>query len=359
MPSTARSILIPIPTVMPSRSILAKTPLWLSMCSKGLPYGEQHEIFSGVKVRFRDAGHILGSALVELWLQEGEVERSWYSAVIWGSTEARFSMIPKQLRRLTQFLIESTYGDRVHRKLEGTIAEIGELISVARRDGGNIVIPAFAVGRSQELLYLFAEHYEAWGMKNWQVFLDSPMAIEASSIYWNHPELFDAQAAVYRNNPTSLPPLHNLHFTPRVEQSQAINAIHSGAIIIAGSGMCNGGRILHHLKHNIHRSECHILFTGYQAEGTLGRAIVDGARDVTLQGRKYSVAAHVHTIGGLSAHGDREDMLRWAGGFKGSPEFFVVHGDPPAKRSFRDLLQERLGVRVSIPAPGDIYSFGL
>jgi len=326
---------------------------------QGFSYGEQHEIFPGVTVRFQDAGHILGSALVELWLHEGEREKKLVFSGDLGQYGSPVLNDPETIESADVVLIESTYGDRVHRKMEETIAEIGELISVAGRDGGNIVIPAFAVGRSQELLYLFAEHYEAWGMKNWQVFLDSPMAIEASGIYWNHPELFDAEASVYRNNPVSLPPLHNLHFTPRVEQSQAINSIHSGAIIIAGSGMCNGGRILHHLKHTIHRPECHILFTGYQADGTLGRTLVDGAREVYMHGRKYTVEAHVHTIGGLSAHGDRDDMLRWASGFSGSPEFFVVHGDPPAKTSFCDLLRERLGVRAGIPAPGDSYSFTL
>jgi len=326
---------------------------------KGLPYGQKHELFPGVSLRFRDAGHILGSALVELWLREGESEKKLVFSGDLGQYGSPVLNDPETIESADVVLIESTYGDRVHRKMEETIAEIGELISVAGRDGGNIVIPAFAVGRSQELLYLFAEHYEAWGMENWKVFLDSPMAIEASRIYWSYPDLFDAEAAAYRNNPSLLPPLHNLHFTPRVEQSQAINAIHSGAIIIAGSGMCNGGRILHHLKHNIHRPECHILFTGYQAEGTLGRALVDGAREVYMHGRKYTVEAHVHTIGGLSAHGDRDDMLRWASGFSGSPEFFVVHGDPPAKTSFCDLLRERLGVRAGIPAPGDSYSFTL
>jgi len=326
---------------------------------KGLPYGQKHELFPGVSLRFRDAGHILGSALVELWLREGESEKKLVFSGDLGQYGSPVLNDPERVERGDAVLIESTYGNRVHRKLEETIAEIGELISAARQDGGNIVIPAFAVGRSQELLYLFAEHYEAWGMENWKVFLDSPMAIEASRIYWSYPDLFDAEAAAYRNNPSLLPPLHNLHFTPRVEQSQAINAIHSGAIIIAGSGMCNGGRILHHLKHNIHRPECHILFTGYQAEGTLGRALVDGAREVSMHGRKYSVAAHLHTIGGLSAHGDRDDMVRWASGFSGNPEFFVVHGDPPAKTAFRDLLQERLGVMASIPAPGERYWFGL
>ncbi|MEI7825841.1 MAG: MBL fold metallo-hydrolase RNA specificity domain-containing protein, partial [Chlorobiaceae bacterium] len=180
---------------------------------------------------------------------------------------------------------------------------------------------------------------------------------EASRIYWDYPELYDREALAFRNDKSMMPHLKNLHFTVRVDQSQAINAITHGAIILAGSGMCNGGRILHHLKHHIERPECSIIMIGFQAEGTLGRSLVDGEREVVIHGRSYAVKAALHTIGGLSAHADQNALIRWMGGFKNKPEVFVVHGDEPVKTIFRDVLAERLHLPVSIPKPGDIINF--
>ena len=327
-------------------------------CMTGLPYHEKREIFPGFTIRFMDAGHILGSAFVEVWMQEGDVAKKVVFSGDVGQYNSPILNDPETIEEADTVIIESTYGDRLHREMDLTLKEIGEIINSVSARQGNILIPAFAIGRSQELLYLFAHHYEEWGLERWQVYLDSPMAIEASRIYWDNPDLLDEEAVAFRNNKSVMPPLKNLHFTARVEQSQAINAIRHGAIIIAGSGMCNGGRILHHLKHNIQRPECAIIMTGFQAEGTLGRSLVNGDREVEIHGRSYAVNAALHTIGGLSAHGDQNDMIRWMGGFKNNPEVFVVHGDEPAKKIFRDVLEERLRLRVSIPKSGERVTFG-
>ncbi|MEI7825507.1 MAG: MBL fold metallo-hydrolase [Chlorobiaceae bacterium] len=323
----------------------------------GLPYHEKQEILPGVTIRFSDAGHILGSALVEVWLQDDEVARKLVFSGDVGQYGSPILNDPETIAQADAVILESTYGDRLHRELALTLAEIGGIIRSAGAGHGNIIIPAFSIGRSQELLYLFGLYYEEWGLERWQVYLDSPMAIEASRIYWDYPELYDKDAVAFRHDKKMMPRLKNLHFTPTVEQSQAINAIKSGAIIIAGSGMCNGGRILHHLKHHIQRPECSLIMTGFQAEGTLGRSLVNGDREVVIHGRSYSVKATVHTIGGLSAHGDQNDLLRWMGGFESNPEVFVVHGDEPVKKIFRDAIEARLGLKATIPKSGDVISF--
>jgi metallo-beta-lactamase family protein len=321
---------------------------------KGLRYNEQLEILPGIAVRLQDAGHILGSALVEVLVSEGGVFRKFVYSGDVGQYDMPILNDPATIGNADMVIVESTYGDRLHRDLEQTIAEIGEIISTADVGNGNMLIPAFSIGRSQEMLYLFGKYYDAWKLDRWQIFLDSPMAIEASRIYWDYPELYDAEATRFRRNLHEMPPLKNLHLTSRVEESQIINGIKNGAIIIAGSGMCNGGRIVHHLKHNIWRTECHILITGFQAEGTLGRKLVEGRKNVFIHGDEYPVSAKVHTIGGLSAHGDQDDLLRWLSGFAGKPEVFVVHGEESVKKKFSGVLREKLYLHSVIPNPGDV-----
>jgi metallo-beta-lactamase family protein len=320
---------------------------------RGLRYGEKREILPGISVRLQDAGHILGSALVELFVTEGGVSRKIvYSGDI-GQYDTPILNDPATITGADMVIMESTYGDRLHRELDLTLAEIGDLIRSACRDCGNILIPAFSIGRSQELLYLFGKYYEEWELDRWQVYLDSPMAIEASRIYWQYPELYDEDAEQFRKSVSHMPALRNLHLTSSVEQSQSINRMRQGAIIIAGSGMCNGGRIVHHLKHNIRRPECHVVITGFQAEGTLGRKLVEGSREVFIHGEPYAVSARIHTIGGLSAHADQKDLLRWVTGFSDNPVVQVVHGEESVKQVFSALLMERLSLRSSVPAPGE------
>ena len=248
-------------------------------------------------------------------------------------------------------VMESTYGDRLHRERADTLQEFGEILREARRRGGNTLIPAFAVGRSQEILYELATHYDAWGVGDWQLFLDSPMALEASKIYWRHSDLYDTEASTAHRRAEHMRPLPNLVSCRTAEESMAINRIRDGAIVIAGSGMCTGGRIVHHLKLNLPRPECNVIFTGFQAVGTPGRALVDGRETVNIHGEPVPVRARIHTLGGFSAHGDQEDLLRWHGGLRGPRRTFLVHGEHYGADGLRTALQER-GVPAEIARHG-------
>jgi len=222
-----------------------------------------------------------------------------------------------------------------------------------KNKSGNILIPAFAVGRSQGILYNFAKYYEDWRLDRWQVFLDSPMAIEATEVYLRHADLYDEEAATLWRHVKEHSLLPNLCLCRTANQSMRLNKIHTGAIIIAGSGMCTGGRIRHHLKHNIWRSDCHVIIVGFQARGTTGRALVDGADQITLWGETIRVAASIHTVGGLSAHADQAGLLRWYQNFKGRPPVILVHGEEEAMRSMAELLEEKAGAQVTMAETGN------
>ncbi|HMB43799.1 MAG TPA: MBL fold metallo-hydrolase RNA specificity domain-containing protein, partial [Luteimonas sp.] len=216
----------------------------------------------------------------------------------------------------------------------------------------NVCIPAFAVGRTQELLYWFAMHWDDWKMQRWQIFLDSPMASKVVGVYSRHKELFDEAAQeVWRQKPDPFT-LPNLRMTSTRDESMAINRIQSGAIIIAGSGMANGGRILHHFMQNIGRRESHIVFVGYQAEGTLGRRLVNGAPWVRIHGRDFRVSAKVHTVGGLSAHADQQGLMDWYAGFSSHPPLVLVHGEDKAREALAGEIGQRDGVAVQLARPG-------
>jgi metallo-beta-lactamase family protein len=314
-------------------------------------YGQAVEVLPGAELTFRDAGHILGSSSVWLTLREGGVERRLAFSGDVGQYDSPILRDPEAGPAADLVLMESTYGDRLHRSREATLEEFGGILRGARRDGGNVLIPAFAVGRSQEILYELAMHFDEWELGDWQVFLDSPMAIEASEVYWKHAGLFDEEAQAWRARVRALPALPNLTLCRSAEDSMAINRIVNGAIVIAGSGMCTGGRIVHHLKHNLARPECDVIFSGFQAQGTLGRAIVDGRDYVRIHGSPVKVAARVHTLGGFSAHGDQQDLLRWHAAIPGRPPTWLVHGETAAAESLRDALRGQ-GVRAEVAAPG-------
>ena len=327
---------------------------------KGLPYEEWNKIMPGVQVRFHDAGHILGSAIVELKLTESGEERRLVFSGDLGKWNAPILRDPTLLKEADIVLMESTYGDRLHRTSEETLREIKEVISVSHQSEGNILIPSFAVGRSQELIYLFATHYKDWALDQWQIFLDSPMAIEATEVYMRHKELYDIEAIKLweKNNRKSLLP--NLSLTRTANQSMRLNMFRSGAIIIAGSGMCNGGRIRHHLKHNVWRDNCHVIIVGYQARGTLGRQLVDGAHRIRLWGETIRVAAQIHTVGGLSAHADQHDLIRWYSHFQHKPAVFLVHGEPESIKGLSMQIAKQLNIQSHIPSLGervDLLSF--
>jgi metallo-beta-lactamase family protein len=320
-------------------------------------YGQAVEVLPGVELTLRDAGHILGSASVWLRLREGVLERRVVFSGDVGQYDTPILRDPEAGPAADLVLMESTYGARLHRERADTLAEFGAILREAQRDGGNVLIPAFAVGRTQEILYELGTHFDAWELDGWRVFLDSPMAIEATGVYWKHADLFDEEARRLRGRERALPALPNLTLCRTAEESMAINDVAHGAIIIAGSGMCTGGRIVHHLKHNLARPECDVVFSGFQAEGTTGRAIVDGREYVRILGSKVKVAARVHTLGGFSAHGDQHDLLRWYGAIPGRPPVWLVHGEATAAAGLRDALRAG-GTRAEVAAPGVVLDLG-
>ena len=315
---------------------------------RALPYDTRESILPGIEIAFRDAGHILGSSIVELWADSRKL-------VFSGDLGPKGTPIlrdPTPIRDADLVLMESTYGDRDHKDRAETIVELGEILDEAWHKGGNVLIPAFAVGRSQELLYWFARHWDEWKLARWQVFLDSPMAGKVVQVYDHHHALFDADAqAVWRERPSPFR-LPNLRVTASTEESMAINRIERGAIIIAGSGMASGGRILHHLKQNLGRRGAHVVFVGYQAVGTLGRRLVDGAKWVRIHGRDYRVNASMHTVGGLSAHADQHGLLEWFGHFEPKPPLVLVHGEDKAREALAGEIGERDGIEVMLARPG-------
>jgi metallo-beta-lactamase family protein len=315
-----------------------------------LPYAARTEILPGVEIAFRDAGHILGSSIIELW---ADGRKLVFSGDL-GMPGTPILQDPTPVVEADLLLMESTYGNRNHKQRSDTITELGEILEQAWRDGGNVLIPAFAVGRTQELLYWFARHWDAWGMARWKIFLDSPMASKVVQVYDHHHELFDAEARdVWRGtpNPFRLP---NLRVTETAEDSMAINRIHGGAIVIAGNGMASGGRILHHMRQCLPKRQTRIVFVGYQAEGTLGRRLVDGAQWVRIHGHDVRVNAHRHTVGGLSAHADQQGLLSWYAGFTPSPPLALVHGEDLAREALAGEIFERHGVRATLARPGRV-----
>lgn len=318
----------------------------------GHRYHAWFDVCEGIRARFIDAGHILGSAVVEVEIVHETERRTLVFSGDLGQFDSPILRDPESPGHADLVLMESTYGGRAHRSRDDTLLELKELFRAAHAEKGNILIPAFAVGRSQEILYLFGKHYKEWGLHRWRIFLDSPMAIAATRVYWNNPHLYDEEATRLSKTMNPMPSLPNLVLSKTADDSRRINEIEAGAIIIAGSGMCTGGRILHHLKRNIFRPRARVLFTGFQAYGTLGRRIVDGQEEVRLFGDTYEVKAQVSTIGGLSAHGDADDMSHWYGSIPGTPPVYLVHGDEDAARAFKHKLASEHGAQVSLPKPG-------
>ncbi|WP_024869146.1 MBL fold metallo-hydrolase RNA specificity domain-containing protein [Pseudoxanthomonas suwonensis] len=313
-----------------------------------LDYGVRTTVAPGVDICLRDAGHILGSSIVELW---GDGRKLVFSGDL-GPRGTPILRDPEAVAEADLVLMESTYGDRNHRDRQATVAELGEVFEHAWRERGNVLIPAFAVGRSQELLYWFARHWKEWGLERWRIFLDSPMAGKVVAIYDRHHELFDEQAReVWARKPSPFR-LPNLHFTASTQESMAINQVGNGAIVIAGSGMANGGRILHHLRHRLGRRETHVVFVGFQAEGTLGRRLVERAPWVRIHGQDYRVQAQIHTVGGLSAHTDQRGLIEWYGHFNGRPRLALVHGEDRAREALAGELSERGAEHVILARPG-------
>ncbi|MCA9461372.1 MAG: MBL fold metallo-hydrolase [Nitrospira sp.] len=304
-------------------------------------------IAPGIRATFLDAGHILGSASIFLELEELGIRRTvLFSGDLGynGRVILRDLSVPPPAQVV---VMETTYGDRLHKALQPSIEELYGAIEDTFRRGGNVVIPTFALERAQEILYFLHEGVAKGRLPvSMQVYLDSPMAISATEIFERHPECYDAEMVRLlkaRQDPFSLP---GLHFTRETAKSMALNEIRSGAVIMAGSGMCTGGRVRHHLKHNIWRPESSVIFVGYAARGTLARNIIDGAKTIRLYHEEIPVRAKIFTIGGFSAHADQAELLAWHGQIGNPERTFLVHGDKEVMEHFAKKLT---GTQVEMP----------
>ena len=316
-------------------------------------YGETYAFDSVVRYRFCDAGHILGSGTLELWYRDDPEKKIIFSGDI-GKKGNPIIQDPVHADETDYVVVESTYGNRMHKGAEDSLEELADAVRTTFKRGGNVYIPAFAVGRTQDLLYIFNKLVREGRLPvPLEIYIDSPLAEEATKIYFAHPELFDEEAK--RLFGTKVKKAVRVHYTTAVQESMKLNQITSGAIIMAGSGMCEGGRIRHHLKHNLWRPECSVIFVGFQARGTLGRMIVDGAREVHILGDRVAVRSRVFTIGGFSAHADQKELLEWLGMFRNKPEVFIIHGEEASALEFERQVKEKLGFVTRVPAMGDTF----
>ena len=322
-------------------------------------YGETFDLCEGVKVRFNDAGHLLGSAALEIWATEGDVTRKIVFSGDLGNVDQPIIRDPEFVDQADYVVMESTYGDRNHEPPESYTEALAALIDDVFSQGGNIIIPSFAVGRTQELLYFLREIKNEGLVKtapNFTVCVDSPLAAEATKIYAGdlHGYLDEEAIAVLQGG-DDLFTFPGLTLSQTSEESKALNADKTPKIIISASGMCDAGRIRHHLKHNLWRPECAVVFVGYQGEGTLGRRLLEGAKSVKLFGEEIAVRARIVNFKGLSSHADRDHLIAWAEHFSPKPQqVFVVHGDAPVTEVFADTLNER-GIPAHAPLYEEVY----
>lgn len=331
----------------------------LSQCV-GSDYGQRCSIAEGVDVCFRDAGHILGSSIVEIFITEGGAEKKLVFSGDLGNSCAALLSDPEVIEEADVLLLESTYGDRNHRPMDETLQEFEDIIEKASKNGGNILIPSFAVGRTQEIIFRLGQLYQKGKLRHQAVYLDSPMAIAVTEIYHRYQNVYDTEdaAALRQGKGSSLHTfLPVLRYSTSTAESMALNRIESGAIIIAGSGMCTGGRIRHHFKHNLWKSSAHVIIVGYQANGTPGRALVDGSKVFRTGGDEIAVKATIHTLGGFSAHASQSQLVDWISNFKKPyPRLFLVHGENDTKIEFQKRLAQG-GWSAEIPAKNESISF--
>ncbi len=305
---------------------------------------------SGIRFRLRNAGHILGSSLVELWIADTDSEVKLVFSGDLGKQDQLIVKDPHEVIEADFLFIESTYGNRLHRSFDDSKAELLEAIRYAVSNNEKVIIPAFAMERTQEILYLLGEFSRDGSLPNVPVYLDSPLAIKATEIFRKNKSYYDEEARVIVEqgfDPFDMP---NLTFTPTTEGSIAINEKPGPAIVIAASGMCTAGRIKHHLKHNLWRPGASIIIVGFQAQGTTGRKIVDGEKSVKIFREDVAVRAKVFTIGGFSAHADQAGLLEWVGNLsQAKPRVFIVHGEPTAGQALAEKIEERFNLETHIP----------
>lgn len=322
---------------------------------RSVAYEQPVTVAPGISARWIDSGHILGAASIELTVEDnGKTTILGFSGDI-GPNGQPIIRNPKPLPKADILFLESTYGDRDHRSRADTIAELDQILTHCRGQKGKILIPAFSVGRTQDLIYEMARLHRAGKLGNLQVYIDSPMAIEATELYRRHGELFDPEAKALLAQGISPLNFPGLKFTRTGEESKRLNDATGPMVIIAGSGMCNGGRILHHLKHGLDRSSTQVVIVGFQGFGTLGRRLVDGDKQVRIHGQQVDVRATIHTLGGLSAHAGQSELVAWAKAVPKPKRLILTHGEPPARDALSARLEKEWGMKSEKPLLGNTF----
>ncbi|MCL1940976.1 MAG: MBL fold metallo-hydrolase [Synergistaceae bacterium] len=317
-----------------------------------ISYDENIDVLPEISVRYRDAGHIIGSAMLEVTLKEGNktVELAFSGDI--GPMNTVMERRPAALSSADYVIMESTYGDRQHKSSEDTRREFQDVLRKAMDSGGKVLIPSFAVDRAQRILYeICLMQDDNLLPKNVPIYFDSPMGAKTTAIYKAHKDLLSTEIQNYITQDKEPFSPAGLEVVASAEESQEINYVKC-AIVIAGSGMCNGGRIVHHLKHGLYDSKNHVIFVGYQAQGTLGRRLIEGQKIARVAGEEVRVQAEIHTINGFSAHGDQNDLLSWVENFKTNPTYVMVHGEPEASEALSKKLKSG-GKKTFIPKRGD------
>lgn len=333
---------------------------------KPIQYEQIINVEEGLTIRFNDAGHILGSSIIEMWFNDDTDNVKLVFSGDIGMKEKPLLKDPSIIEKADYVIIEATYGNRIHEDVEQRTKELIDIILKTIERGGNVVIPSFAVGRTQELIYELNKYYECNidtfcvngnPLAKIPVYIDSPLATKATEVFKNNANVFDYETREYilsGNNPLEF---DNLHFTQSVEESKRLNLSLEPKIIISASGMCEAGRIKHHLKHNLWRKESSIVFVGYQAEGTLGRRILDGEKSVKLFGENIRINAEIYNLEGFSGHADKNGLLHWLSGFKVKPStVFIVHGEEESKHAFAKEVKEKLNLNCIVPEYNKIYN---
>ncbi len=323
-------------------------------------YGRIYRVNENVAVRFTDIGHLLGSAAVELWLSENGVEKKIVFSGDVGNTSQPIIRDPQKVKEADYLVIESTYGDRLHAKRGQYLEILTDYIQRTLDRGGNVIIPSFAVGRTQEILYFIREiktRHLVHGHDGFPVYVDSPLAVEATGVFMQcGMECLDEETRLLMAQGINPLVFEGLNLNVTTAESMALNGDPEPKVIISASGMCDAGRVRHHLKYNLWRKESLILFVGYQAVGTLGRLICDGAKKVKLFSDEIAVNAEIGFLPGVSGHADRQGLLDWLAGFEKKPEqIFVNHGDPKACQTFADCLNQEQGLSAYAPYSGTVY----
>jgi metallo-beta-lactamase family protein len=317
---------------------------------RGVGYGKPIDIHGAFRVTYHDAGHILGSAMLEIDVIEGASTRKVIFSGDLGQNDKPLIRDPSLLKAADYVVMESTYGDRNHKEAGPVVDQLAEIINKTVRRGGQVVIPTFAIERAQELMYYLSQLVHEDRIPDVPIFLDSPMAVDVTGVYTKFPDYLDADAMKMLRDGKSPLKFAGLKLSSSVQESKEINQRRGPAIIMATSGMCDAGRIKHHLKHTLERPDCTILFVGHQGSGTLGRIILDGARKVRIHGGEYVVRAEKAQIYGFSGHADRDDLIRWISHFDGSPKrVFLTHGEEEPARSLGQYIETELKLPVTIP----------